>query len=412
MASASKICVIGLGYIGLPTAAVFARSGFQVHGVDVNEHAVETIKTGKAHIVEVDLDGLLQGVVSSGKLTVGTKPQDADVFIIAVPTPFKDGHKADLGYVEAATRAIAPYVKPGNLLIMESTVPPGATQQMCDWLEEERPDLKEAGGAGDAYHAAHCPERVLPGRVLIELVQNDRIVGGATEACALKARDVYESFVKGECIITNMRTAELAKLTENAFRDVNIAFANELSLICDQLDIDVWELIALANRHPRVNILQPGPGVGGHCIAIDPWFIVERTPDQAQLIKMARTINDSKPDVVVSKVTARADRFKAPVIACLGLAFKADIDDLRSSPAVEITAKLAAKAGMEILAVEPNVTQLPPELKDTNVSLVDLETALERADILTLLVDHKEFKRLPASRIAEKSVVDTRGIWR
>lgn len=412
MTGPKKICVVGLGYVGLPTAAVFARSGFQVHGVDIDVAAVETIKTGRAHIVEVDLDGLLQGVIASGALTVSTKVDDADVFVIAVPTPFAAEKKADLSYIEAATRLIAPHVQLGNLLIMESTVPPGATRQMCDWLEEERPDLKDAGGVGQAYHAAHCPERVLPGRVLIELVQNDRIIGGATPACAGHARDLYESFVKGECIVTDMQTAELAKLTENAFRDVNIGFANELSLICDRLNVDVWELIELANRHPRVNILQPGPGVGGHCIAVDPWFIIERAPEEARLISAARQINDAKPDVVVEKVKTKADRFKDPVVACLGLAFKADIDDLRSSPALDITQKLAALGTMQVLAVEPNVNALPDALRDAAVALVDLETALGEADILLLLVDHKEFRRLPTSRITEKTVIDTRGVWR
>ncbi|MEM7568933.1 MAG: UDP-N-acetyl-D-mannosamine dehydrogenase [Pseudomonadota bacterium] len=412
MAALPSICVVGLGYIGLPTAAVFARSGYQVHGVDVNESAVETIKTGKAHIVEMDLDGLLQGVVASGRLTVSTQPQRADTFIIAVPTPFEETKRADLRHVKAAVDAIAPHVAPGNLVIMESTVPPGTTQQMCDWLEAARPDLKEAGGAGVAYHAAHCPERVLPGRVLIELVQNDRVIGGATPACAEKAQALYESFVKGECLLTNMRTAELTKLTENAFRDVNIAFANELSLICDTLDVDVWELIALANRHPRVNILKPGPGVGGHCIAIDPWFIVEKAPEHAQLIALARTINDAKPSAVLEKVYRHAERFKAPKIACLGLTFKADIDDVRDSPALDITQQLAKRFGNNVLAVEPNIEALPASFEDTGAALTTVDAALETADIVVLLVDHKEFKRIPKAKLAEKVLVDTRGLWR
>lgn len=412
MESNVDICVIGLGYIGLPTAAVFARSGFRVHGVDVNDGVVQTIRTGKAHIVEVDLDGLLQGVISAGHLTVSTQPCAASTFIIAVPTPLSPERKADLSYLKQAAQSIAPVLKAGDLVIVESTVPPGASASVGGWIDALRPDLSAAGGAGSAYHLAHCPERVLPGRTLIELVQNDRIVGGATPACAETARTLYESFVKGECILTTLQTAELAKLTENAYRDVNIAFANELSSICDTLDIDVWELIDLANRHPRVNILQPGPGVGGHCIAVDPWFIVEGAPKQAQLIAQARGINDAKPQVVVDKVTALASRFKAPVVACLGLAFKANIDDLRSSPAVEITAKLAAIDDLEVLAVEPNVDRLPAALDDGNVRLVDLHAAVERADILVLLVDHKEFKRVPRGKIAEKAIVDTRGIWR
>ena len=405
-----SLCVIGLGYIGLPTAAVFAKSGLQVTGVDVNPKAVASINTGKAHIVEVDLDGLLQGVVSNGSLKAQTEPAQADAFIIAVPTPFKDGFSPDLSYVEAATRSIAPYVQQGNLIVLESTVPPGATDQMVAWLEEERPDLK--GGCGTSYFAAHCPERVLPGRVLIELVQNDRIIGGITEDCADRAEALYEIFVKGNCYRTNARTAEMAKLSENAFRDVNIAFANELSLIADKLDIDVWELIALANKHPRVNILLPGPGVGGHCIAVDPWFIVDAAPDEARLIRTAREVNDAKPDAVINKVKRAVARFKAPTVACFGLAFKADIDDLRSSPALDITKRLAAELDCTVLAVEPNIEELPKNLADKNVKLVSTLEAVEQADILVLLVDHKPFKRVPPAKLAEKVVIDTRGIWR
>nr|WP_317279121.1 UDP-N-acetyl-D-mannosamine dehydrogenase [Kordiimonas aquimaris] len=407
----NSVCVVGLGYIGLPTAAVFAKTGTQVTGVDVNDAAVKTINSGKAHIVEVDLDGLLQGVVSNGNLKAQTTPAEADAFIIAVPTPFKDNHAADLSFVEAAIKSIAPYVKNGNLIVLESTVPPGATDKMVAWLEEARPDLKAAGGAGTAYYAAHCPERVLPGRVLIELVQNDRIIGGITEECAEHAQDLYETFLKGECYLTNARTAEMAKLSENAFRDVNIAFANELSLISDKLDIDVWDLIRLANRHPRVNILQPGPGVGGHCIAVDPWFIVDAVPDTAKLIRTAREVNDSKPRTVVDKVKRAAARFKNPTVACLGLSFKADIDDLRSSPALDITTQLSSELDCDILAVEPNIDILPEELSKTGLQLTTLMDAVERADILVLLVDHLEFKRLPSGKRAEKIIVDTRGIW-
>lgn len=407
----NSVCVIGLGYIGLPTAAIFAKSGLKVIGVDVNEDAVNTINSGKAHIVEVDLDGLLQGVVASGVLKAQTVASEADAFIIAVPTPFKSNHAADLSYVEAATKSIAPYFKVGDLIVLESTVPPGATAKLVRWLEEARPDLREAGGAGKAYHAAHCPERVLPGRVLIELVQNDRIIGGITDTCAEKAQALYETFLNGECFLTNARTAEMAKLCENAFRDVNIAFANELSLISDELDIDVWELIQLANRHPRVNILQPGPGVGGHCIAVDPWFIVDAAPESATLIRTARQVNDSKPATVVEKVKKAASRFKDPKVACLGLAFKADIDDLRSSPALEITRQLANELEGQLLAVEPNIETLPGSLSGTGVQLTDLATAVEQTDILVLLVDHREFKRVPPEQRSEKVVIDTRGIW-
>lgn len=404
-----SVCVVGLGYIGLPTAAVFAKSGLQVIGTDVNEAAVETINTGQAHIVEMDLDGLLHGVVTSGALKAQTQPAKADAFIIAVPTPFKEGNKPDLSFIEAATKAIAPYVEKGNLIVLESTVPPGATDQMVEWLEAERPDLK--GGCGTDYFAAHCPERVLPGSVLIELVQNDRIIGGITEECASRAEALYDVFLRGDCFLTNARTAELAKLSENAFRDINIAYANELSLISDQLDIDVWELIRLANRHPRVNILQPGPGVGGHCIAVDPWFIVDSAPERARLIRTAREVNDSKPGLVIEKIKRAAGKFKAPTIACFGLSFKPDIDDLRTSPALAITEAVADSMDCRILAVEPNVDALPESLTSKGVESADTRQAVEEADILVLLVDHKQFKRIPASKRAEKIVIDTRGIW-
>ncbi len=406
-----SLCVIGLGYIGLPTAAVFAKSGLQVTGVDVSEKAVKSINTGKAHIVEVDLDGLLQGVVANGSLKAQTVPAEADAFIIAVPTPFKEDHVPDLSYVEAATRSIAPFIREGNLIVLESTIPPGATDKMVAWLEEERPDLKDAGGVGRAYFAAHCPERVLPGRVLIELVQNDRIIGGITDECAERARTLYEIFVNGDCYLTNARTAEMAKLSENAFRDVNIAFANELSVIADKLSIDVWQLIELSNKHPRVNILQPGPGVGGHCIAVDPWFIVDAVPNEARLIRTAREVNDYKPQVVIDKVKKAVCRFKNPTVAFMGLAFKADIDDLRSSPALDITVQLANELECSMLAVEPNISELPANLKNTQIKLTETFEAVEQADILVLLVDHKAFKRIPSSKRAEKIIIDTRGIW-
>ncbi len=404
-----KICVVGLGYIGLPTAAVFADHGVRVVGVDVSQKAVDTINTGKAHIVEPDLDALLKRVVESGFLKAQTKAENADAYIIAVPTPFKGDHEPDLKYIEAATRALAPTVKEGDLLILESTVPPGATEQMVGWLEEERPDLKSAGGAGTAFYAAHCPERVLPGRVLIELIENDRLIGGITDECSARAQALYKTFVKSECVITNARTAELAKLTENSFRDVNIAFANELSIIADKLDINVWELIALANRHPRVNILQPGAGVGGHCIAVDPWFIVDAVPNEARLIRTAREVNDGKPQWVIGKVKqAIAETGKdKPTVACLGLAFKPDIDDLRESPALDITKELNGMSIANILAVEPNI-------HDTEVGgleLTTLSTALDQSDIIVLLVDHKEFKEISLGQIANKALIDTRGIF-
>ncbi|MEM1018872.1 MAG: UDP-N-acetyl-D-mannosamine dehydrogenase [Pseudomonadota bacterium] len=407
-----KICILGLGYIGLPTAAVFARSGFQVHGVDVNPATVETIRTGKAHIVEVDLDGLIQAVISSGRLTVSTEVEAADIFIIAVPTPLTEQNTADLQAVMNAVEQIAPCVERGNLIIIESTVPPGTTDAMCALINDKRPDLEASGGVGASYHAAHCPERVLPGRILIELIQNDRIIGGVTEICGEKAQALYDQVIQGACYQTNARTAELAKLTENAFRDVNIAFANELSLICDAVDVDVWDLIALANKHPRVNVLRPGPGVGGHCIAVDPWFIAERAPEHANLISLARTINDKKPQAVIDKVEALARRFKSPTIACLGLAFKANVDDLRASPAVTIASTLASKALGKVIAVEPHIDTLPEDIKSAGIELVSLEHALTEADIIVTLADHRAFKKIPAAKVAEKSVVDTRGIWR
>ncbi|MFK5951135.1 MAG: UDP-N-acetyl-D-mannosamine dehydrogenase, partial [Methylococcales bacterium] len=321
-----KICVIGLGYIGLPTASLLGTKGFSVHGVDVSEHVVDTINKGKIHIVEPDLDIMVKSAVNAGNLKAGLEPIEADVFIIAVPTPFKGDYEPDLSYVESATKMISPFVKPGDLVILESTSPVGTTDEVvAKILTADGHDTEKE------VFVAHCPERVLPGRILIELVENDRIVGGVNALATEKAVEFYNTFVRGEVLSTDSRTAEMAKLTENSSRDVSIAFANELSLICDDEGINVWELISLANRHPRVNILNPGPGVGGHCIAVDPWFIVARSPEHAKLIKTARLVNDAKPDWVIEKVKSRAEKFKHPVIGCLGLAFKADVDDLRES---------------------------------------------------------------------------------
>ncbi|GGD75164.1 UDP-N-acetyl-D-mannosamine dehydrogenase [Lacimicrobium alkaliphilum] len=408
-----KVSVIGLGYIGLPTAAVIASRGIEVIGVDVSQKAVDTINQGKVHIVEPDLDMVVQAAVTMGKLRASMTPEPADAFMIAVPTPFKENHQPDLSYIEKAAEAIAPVLEKGNLIILESTSPVGATEKLAGWLQALRPDLyfPDQGNAEPNIHVAHCPERVLPGRVLEELVSNDRIIGGLTPKCCDKAIELYKTFVRGECIPTTARTAEMAKLTENSFRDVNIAFANELSIICDELKIDVWELIALANRHPRVNILKPGPGVGGHCIAVDPWFIVDSAPESARIIRTAREINDHKPEYVISRVKAAADEFKRPVIACLGLAFKADIDDLRESPALDITADLVESGIGEVLAVEPNIHSLPECLKDKNVRLVSLHQALEEANVLVVLVDHKPFKALTNNDINTKVVVDTRGLF-
>ena len=394
------ICVIGLGYIGLPTAATFAAHGVKVTGVDVNQHAVDMINQGKVHIIEPDLDALVRDVVAQKKLSAQLQPCEADVYIVAVPTPFKENHQPDLKYIEVASKALAPFLKKGNLVILESTSPVGATEQMAAWLSEARPELtfpQQAGEEADIL-IAHCPERVLPGKVLQELISNDRIVGGMTVRCSQEAIDLYKVFVKGDCIETNARTAEMCKLTENSFRDVNIAFANELSIICDKLNINVWELIQLANRHPRVNILQPGPGVGGHCIAVDPWFIVAKTPEQARLIRTAREVNDAKPEWVIDQVKIKIAEFlqnnpektiKDVTVACYGLAFKPDIDDLRESPALEITKKLAAQ-GLNILAIEPNIDKLPENLL-TNIRLINFNER-DIADIHLILVDHVLFK--------------------
>lgn len=418
----NKISVVGLGYIGLPTAAMFASRKKHVLGIDVNEKAVETINAGQIHIIEPDLDIVVQAAVSGGYLRASLTPEPADAFLIAVPTPFKDNKEPDLRYIEAACKAIAPVLEKGNVLVLESTSPVGATKQMASWLTELRPDLTLPSGREDENQdifIAHCPERVLPGHVMRELVENDRVIGGMSALCAQKAKALYEVFVEGECVLTDCDTAEMAKLTENAFRDVNIAFANELSIICDDVGINVWELISIANRHPRVNILQPGPGVGGHCIAVDPWFIVSRTPELAKLIKTAREVNDGKPEWVMSKVdsallAAAQAKDVAPselTIACLGLAFKPNIDDLRESPALHITEALAQKHTGAIVAVEPNITELPASLASSKVKLMDAEQALAEADVILLLVDHKQFKAIDLQPAPNQQLIDTRGVW-
>lgn len=405
------LSVIGLGYIGLPTAATFASRGLKVIGVDVNQKAVDTINSGGIHIIEPDLDIVVQSVVQTGNLRATTTPEPADAFIVAVPTPFKDDKQPDLKYIEAAAKAIAPVLQKGNLVILESTSPVGATEQMAAWLAEARPDLtfpQQAGEDADIC-VAHCPERVLPGKVLVELVNNDRVIGGMTPKCSQAAVTLYKLFVQGECVVTNARTAEMCKLTENSFRDVNIAFANELSIICDKLDINVWELIKLANRHPRVNILQPGPGVGGHCIAVDPWFIVASAPDEARLISTARQVNDHKPEWVIEKIKAAVKQLNKPTVtvACLGLAFKANIDDLRESPALDIANKLAVCTGVNVVAVEPHVNA--KDFKSEILELYQLDEALKVADIVVILVDHECFK-LRLAGLSLKCVIDFRGV--
>lgn len=417
------ISVIGLGYIGLPTAAVLASRKVKVIGVDVNQKAVDTINSGQIHIVEPDLDIVVHAAVTEGYLRATTRPEPAEAFLIAVPTPFKTGlsggHEPDLSYIEAASRSIAPVLKKGDLVILESTSPVGATEQMAAWLSEARPDLTFPQNHGEEsdIRVAYCPERVLPGQVLRELVQNDRVIGGITTKCSEAAIALYKIFVLGACITTNARTAEMCKLTENSYRDVNIAFANELSLICDKQDISVWELIRLANLHPRVNILQPGPGVGGHCIAVDPWFIVSACPNEARLIKTAREVNDYKPEWVIEKVQAAISklllvnhlmRLKDVSIACFGLTFKANIDDLRESPALDIAEQISNLEIGELLIVEPHISSLPISIK--KAELVTAEHAQKNAHILVLLVDHKEFKG-GVDLKGKQLLVDTRGIW-
>lgn len=416
----NHICMVGMGYIGLPTATVFALRSIQVLGLDVNEEAVATINRGESHIVEPGLDDAIRRTVQAGYLRASTVPEPADAFLIAVPTPFKNdgaGVEPDLSYIKSAALKIAPVLKTGDLVILESTSPIGATEQMAEWLAEARPDLTFPQSHGEAsdIRVAHCPERILPGHALEELVSNDRIIGGMTPACATLARKIYKLVVDGDCIETDCRTAELAKLTENSFRDVNIAFANELSLICDKLDINVWELIRLANRHPRVNILQPGPGVGGHCIAVDPWFIVASAPQEARMIRTAREVNDAKPEWVLAKVhqavaehALHSDR--PAQIACFGLAFKPNIDDLRESPALGIATRLSEAYPENLLIVEPFVRSLPENLVG-KATLVGAQEGLAAADIVVLLVDHDDFKSIPVPKLAELTIIDTRGIW-
>jgi UDP-N-acetyl-D-mannosaminuronic acid dehydrogenase len=411
------ISVIGLGYIGLPTATLFAYRGIQVRGVDINQTVVETINSGKIHIVEPDLDRLVHAAVNQGYLSASTQVETADVFLIAVPTPFKEGHKPDLSYVTAAAKSIASVLKKGDLVILESTSPVGTTEEIATLLAHIRPDLsfpQQQGEKADVQ-IAYCPERVLPSHIIRELVANDRIIGGMTPRCSQAASDCYKIFVEGECIVTDTRTAEMCKLTENAFRDVNIAFANELSMICDKVNIDVWTLIELANKHPRVNILQPGAGVGGHCIAVDPWFIVDKTPDEARLIQAARQVNDYKPRWVVSKIREAVDALKAKglqeeniTIALLGLAFKPNIDDLRESPAVEVAKLVSDSMKVKLLAVEPHISTLPAFLQ--NIELCDLDKAVQMADIIVVNVKHKEFYDLLQGQKFQKIILNIVGI--
>ncbi|CCA91411.1 UDP-N-acetyl-D-mannosamine dehydrogenase [Novosphingobium sp. PP1Y] len=408
-----EVCVVGLGYIGLPTAAVIARAGCRVLGLDVSQKVVDTINRGEIHIEEVDLDGLVHGVVSRGLLSASTQVAPADVFVIAVPTPFDKDHAPDISYVLSAGRTIAPVLKQGDVIILESTSPVGTTEQLRDLIAGLRPDLKIPGLTGEIpdISISYCPERVLPGRILEELTNNDRSIGGITPRCARKALAFYKRFVRGECVTTDARSAEMTKLVENAYRDVNIAFANELSIVADRMGLDVWEVIRLANRHPRVNILSPGPGVGGHCIAVDPWFIVHGAPEETPLIRTARGVNDGKMHHVIAKAEALVEAHPGAKVACLGLAFKANIDDFRESPARFVASRLARKFGDRIHIVEPYAAELPIEFTGTGARQIDIDDALEACDILIVLVDHDVFRVVPLAERADKLVYDTRGIW-
>ncbi|MDQ1159176.1 UDP-N-acetyl-D-mannosaminuronic acid dehydrogenase [Sphingomonas sp. SORGH_AS 950] len=410
------VTVMGLGYIGLPTAAIIARTGAMVTGVDVTPSVVETINSGRVHIEEVDLDGLVSGVVSRGLLRAALTVAPADVFVIAVPTPFTEERQPDITYVLDAARAVAPVLKTGDTVILESTSPVGTTEQVRDLIATLRPDLKMPGLARAGEQAdlaiAYCPERVLPGRILVELIDNDRVIGGITPRCARKALAFYRRFVRGACVTTTARAAEMTKLTENAFRDVNIAFANELSLVADTLGVDVWEVIRLANRHPRVNILSPGPGVGGHCIAVDPWFLVAADPQNTPLIRTAREVNDGKTAHIIARASAMIEA-QGPdrPVACLGLAFKANIDDFRESPALKVAAALARRFGARIRIVEPYARSLPSGFDGTGATLIDIDTALETCDAMVVLVDHDIFRSVPLEERRGKTVLDTRGLW-
>lgn len=414
----NQVAFVGLGYIGLPTAVVMANSGLNVVGVDVMQEKVDSINRGEVTIVEPGLEEELNKALDSGRFRASTEMPEAEAYIVAVPTPFTDDHKVDMRFIYSAADAIAPKLKGGELVVLESTSPPRTTERMAERILATRPDLKaDRDGQvanGPVIYFAHCPERILPGLAMEELRTNDRIIGGMSSTATQKAKQIYSSFCQGELLETNDRTAELAKLTENSYRDVNIAFANELSLICDSLDISVWELIELANHHPRVNILQPGPGVGGHCIAVDPWFIVSTAPEQSNLIRTAREVNDSKPDWVLRKIDEAIQQTNAQTLALLGLSFKPDIDDLRESPALDIAQEVTEKyPHVNISVVEPNINSLPSILASSeNVRLCDLSSALSEAEVVVLLVDHTEFKSVPESNRDHFKLIDTRGIWK
>ncbi len=413
MSRIKTVSVVGMGYIGLPTCAMFASRGLDVIGIDVNEAVVAKVNRGEIHIVEPDLDGLIQKVVANGRLRAAVKPEPADAFVIAVPTPITADHRPDVSYVMAAARSIAPVLKAGDLVVLESTSPVGTTRAMTAELSRARPDLRFPDKAGENADVlvAYSPERVLPGKVLSELINNDRSIGGLSRVSSERAVELYSSFVAGDLFITTAESAELVKLTENAFRDVNIAFANELAGVCQDLSLNVWEVIELANRHPRVNILQPGPGVGGHCIAVDPYFIIDAAPDSTLLMSSARKINSGRPHAVVRDIEALLEPGELQTVACLGLSFKPNIDDVRESPAIEVVKLLSGLKGVRVIAAEPHIDALPRELEGTGVTFADALTAIDRADIVVLLVDHRQFGLIDPRALEDKKLVDTRGLW-
>ncbi|WP_374765295.1 UDP-N-acetyl-D-mannosamine dehydrogenase [Yunchengibacter salinarum] len=406
-----KVSVIGLGYIGLPTAAIIASKGIEVVGVDVNQNVVDQLNEGQAHIFEPDLDGLVNSTVKNGYLRAIAEPEASDAFLIAVPTPLSEGNAPDLSYVDAAADSIAPVLKSGDLIILESTSPVGTIERLTQNLAGVRPDLVfPISGCEEAdVLMAYCPERIIPGKMITELVENDRIIGGMSQSSREAAMELYATFVRGNLVPTTGRVAEMVKLAENAYRDVNIAFANELSKICEYLEVDVWDVIELANHHPRVDILKPGPGVGGHCIAVDPWFIIDAAKDRSLLMRAARQVNDTKPDYVVEQVKRLAQPGEA--IACLGLAYKPDTDDLRESPAITVVEKMDAAGLGPLHVVEPNIHAMPDVLNGKGLIYQNLESALEQADVVVLLVDHRQFKEIDVSCFGDKRVYDTRGIW-
>ena len=417
----NKISVVGLGYIGLPTAAMFASNGINVIGVDVQPAIVDSVNSGKAHFSEPGLQKILLDSVEGGFLHATTSVEEADAFLIAVPTPFTEALEPDLSFLKSAAENVAQVLKKGDLVVLESTVPVGATEELCSWLAHTRPDLNfpSSESCVPDVNVAHCPERVLPGKMIDELINNDRVIGGMTRVCAMKAEELYRVFVKGTSTLTNARTAEMVKLTENASRDVGIAFANEVSLICDRLGVDVWELISIANKHPRVNVLQPGPGVGGHCIAVDPWFIVSAAPAESKLIRTAREINDFKPAWVLEKIKTAISDFlirnpnrsaESVRVGCFGLSFKADVDDLRESPALNIVSVLCEDLPGQILVVEPNLATLPESFQGKAI-LETVDEALNSSDILVLLVNHSQFRSIDVRHIDERNIIDTRGSW-